>query len=77
MLANSHAEILLWPWPGPGQESKIRDETHGPTGARSGCSGHNRAATGTDQARLGSDRAVCFITGLGHVWRFLHGLLRR
>ena len=73
-LISSHAEILLWLWPGPGPESKIRDETHGPTGARSGCSGHNRAVTRTVWAGFGPDRAVCFITGLGHVWRFLHAL---
>ena len=76
-ITRSHAEILLWPWPGPSQESKIRDEIHGLTGARSGCLGHNRAVTGTGRARLGSDRAVCFITSLGHVWRFLHGFLAK
>ena len=35
--------MLSWPWLGPDRESQIRDETHGLTGARSGCPGFDRA----------------------------------
>ena len=33
----SSAELLSWRRSGPDRESQIRDETHGPTGARSTC----------------------------------------
>ena len=44
---SSHAEILLWPWVGPHRKPQIKDKTHGPTGARSRCSGTDQSVIGT------------------------------
>ena len=66
-------KCFSWPWSGPDRESQIKGKHEAWLWPDLAARDPIGLLSGTGQTQTGPNRTKCFITGLGHVWRFSPG----